>query len=93
MFSTSLISSFDRPTPLIETIEPYQYDYIVLDTLREAHSGDENSSQDTARINRAIQRLIATGAAVDIVHHSGIAGERPRGSTALFGNADTVWQA
>jgi AAA domain/Primase C terminal 2 (PriCT-2) len=75
---------------LIEAIEPFQYDHIVLDTLREAHSGDENSSQDTARINRAIQRLVATGAAVDVVHHTGVAGERPRGSTALFGNCDVV---
>jgi predicted ATP-dependent serine protease len=38
---------------LVEAIEPYQYDHIVIDTLREAHSGDENSSQDTRRINRA----------------------------------------
>ncbi len=75
---------------LLETIRPYEYDHIVLDTLREAHSGDENSSQDTARINRAIQRLVATGAAVDVVHHTGVAGERPRGSTALFGNCDVV---
>lgn len=75
---------------LLDTIEPYDYDLIVLDTLREAHSGDENSSQDTARLNRAIQRIAATGAAVDVIHHSGVAGERPRGSTALFGNADVV---
>jgi hypothetical protein len=75
---------------LIETIQPYRYDHIVIDTLREAHTGDENSSQDTARINRAIQRLVATGAAIDVVHHTGVAGERPRGSTALFGNCDVV---
>lgn len=75
---------------LIEAVQPYEYDHIVIDTLREAHSGDENSSQDTRRINRAIQRLVVTGAAVDVVHHTGVAGERPRGSTALFGNADAV---
>lgn len=77
---------------LIETISPYEYDHIVLDTLREAHTGDENSSQDTARINRAVQRLVACGAAVDVVHHSGVAGQRPRGSTALFSNANVVIQ-
>ncbi|WP_223688466.1 AAA family ATPase, partial [Streptococcus pneumoniae] len=71
-------------------MQPYEYDLIVLDTLREAHSGDENSSRDTSVINRALQRIISTGAAVDVVHHSGVAGERPRGSTALFGNADVV---
>jgi len=75
---------------LLDAIAPYQYDHIVLDTLREAHSGDENSSQDTARINRALQRLAAADAAIDVAHHSGVAGERPRGSTALFGNADVV---
>ena len=75
---------------LIEAVEPYHYDHIIIDTLREAHSGDENSSQDTRRINRAIQRLVVTGAAIDVIHHTGVAGERPRGSTALFGNADAV---
>lgn len=75
---------------LLSAIQPYEYDLIVLDTLREAHSGDENSSRDTSVINRALQRIISTGAAVDVVHHSGVAGERPRGSTALFGNADVV---
>ncbi len=75
---------------LLDTINPYQYDLVVIDTLRESHTGDENSSQDTARLNRAIQRIVTSGAAVDVVHHSGVAGERPRGSTALFGNADVV---
>jgi AAA domain len=78
---------------LLATIGPDPYDHIVLDTLREAHSGDENSSQDTARLNRAVQRLVATGAAVDVVHHAGVAGERPRGSTALFSNANPVIRA
>jgi len=80
----------DHVAELIEAVQPYEYDHIIIDTLREAHSGDENSSQDTRRINRAIQRLVVTGAAVDVVHHTGVAGERPRGSTALFGNADAV---
>lgn len=84
------LQDYDQVAELIEAVQPYEYDHIVLDTLREAHSGDENSSQDTRRINRAIQRLVVTGAAVDVVHHTGVNGERPRGSTALFGNADVV---
>lgn len=84
------LQDYNQVAELIEAVEPYQYDHIILDTLREAHSGDENSSQDTRRINRAIQRLVVTGAAVDVVHHTGVNGERPRGSTALFGNADAV---
>lgn len=31
-----------------------------------------------------------TGCAVMIVHHSGVDGSRPRGSTALFGAVDTL---
>jgi AAA domain-containing protein/bifunctional DNA primase/polymerase-like protein len=84
------LQDYDQVAELIEAVEPYAYDHIILDTLREAHSGDENSSQDTRRINRAIQRLVVTGAALDVVHHTGVNGERPRGSTALFGNADAV---
>jgi len=75
---------------LLEAIEPYKYDLVTVDTLREAHSGDENSSQDTRRINRAMQAIISSGAAVDVIHHTGVAGERPRGSTALYGNNDVV---
>ena len=84
------LQDYNQVAELIEAVTPYEYDHIILDTLREAHSGDENSSQDTRRINRAIQRLVVTGAAVDVVHHTGVNGERPRGSTALFGNADAV---
>jgi KaiC/GvpD/RAD55 family RecA-like ATPase len=76
---------------LLTTIRSCAYDHIIIDTLREAHSGDENSSQDGAAINRAIQRIIReTGAAVDVVHHSGVEDRRPRGTTAIFGNADMV---
>jgi adenosyl cobinamide kinase/adenosyl cobinamide phosphate guanylyltransferase len=84
------LQDYNQVAELIEAVEPYTYDHIILDTLREAHSGDENSSQDTRRINRAIQRLVVTGAAIDVIHHTGVNGERPRGSTALFGNADAV---
>src|SRR5215208_5155536 len=44
---------------LLDTIDPCKFDCIVIDTLREAHTGDENSSQDTACVNRAIQRLVS----------------------------------
>lgn len=74
---------------LIVGIAPHQPAYIVIDTMREAHSGDENSSQDMRAINRAIHRIIeATGAAVDLVHHTGVNEGRERGSSALMGNLD-----
>jgi hypothetical protein len=78
---------------LIDTISPENYHYIVVDTLREAHTGDENSSGDTSRVNRAIQRIIrATGTTIEVVHHTGVADGRERGSTALSGNLDLKWK-
>lgn len=74
---------------LVSAVNGLGFDLITLDTLREAHTGDENSSQDMAAVNRAIQRLIReTGAALDVVHHSGVNDGRERGSTALAANCD-----
>lgn len=74
---------------LLTTVQPLGFSLITIDTLREAHTGDENSSQDMAAVNRAIQRLIReTGAALDVVHHSGVNDGRERGSTALSANCD-----
>lgn len=78
---------------LIGSIAGLSFDLITIDTLREAHAGDENSSQDMAAVNRAIQRIIReTGAAVDVVHHSGVNEGRERGSTALSANCDLKWR-
>jgi hypothetical protein len=74
---------------LIAGIRPFKPVYVVVDTMREAYSGDENSSQDMRAINRAVHRIIeATGAAVDLVHHTGVNEGRERGSSALTGNLD-----
>jgi len=74
---------------LLTTIGGIGYDLVTIDTLREAHTGDENSSMDMAAVNRAVQRLIReTGAGVDLVHHSGVNEGRERGSTALSANCD-----
>lgn len=74
---------------LLAAVGGLSFDLITIDTLREAHTGDENSSQDMAAVNRAIQRIIReTSAAVDLVHHSGVNEGRERGSTALSANCD-----
>jgi hypothetical protein len=78
---------------LLEVLSGQAYTLITIDTLREAHTGDENSSTDMARVNRAIQRIIrTTGAAVEVLHHSGVNDGRERGSTALSANCDLKWK-
>lgn len=66
---------------------------IVFDTLNLCiGDGDENSARDMSRVIGHAQRLArATRAHVMIVHHTsaGDAG-RPRGSTAMHGNVDTL---
>jgi len=65
---------------------------VVIDTLARSMAGaDENSAQDMGMVVQALDWLRdRTGCAVLVVHHSGVDGSRPRGSTALFGAADTL---
>lgn len=65
---------------------------LVVDTLaRSMAGGDENSSQDMGLAIQALDWLREkTGCAVLVLHHSGVIGERPRGSTALFGAVDSL---
>lgn len=87
------LSDAGQVDEMLAALAGQQFDLITIDTLREAHTGDENSSQDMAMVNRAIQRLIReTGAAVDLVHHSGVNEGRERGSTALGANCDLKWK-
>ena len=64
---------------------------IVIDTLSQTFSGDENSSSDIASYLRMINSEIREpfGATVLVIHHSGhSASERPRGSSAITANVD-----
>lgn len=65
---------------------------LVVDTLARSMAGaDENSAQDMGQHIQALDWLREkTGCGVLVLHHSGVSGERPRGSTALFGAADTL---
>lgn len=66
---------------------------IIIDTLaRTFGAGDENKQADmNAYVNAADKLRIATGAAVLIIHHSGVhEDKRERGSNVLRGAADTV---
>lgn len=66
---------------------------IVFDTLNLCiGDGDENSARDMSRVIGNAQRLAReTGAHVLVVHHTSAADAgRPRGSTAMHGNVDTL---
>jgi hypothetical protein len=62
---------------------------VVIDTLNRALQGDENSSEDMAKFIRAADAIrTAFGCLMLLVHHCGVAGNRPRGHTSLAGADD-----
>ncbi|SAK40714.1 Regulatory protein RepA [Caballeronia temeraria] len=64
---------------------------IVIDTLaRCCGSGDENSTKDMTVVMRTLTCIAeATGAAVLVIHHTGVAdASRSRGSSVIYSNAD-----
>ena len=66
---------------------------VVIDTLAQTFSGDENSSSDIGTYLRMINAEIraAFACTVIVVHHTGHnATERPRGSSAITSNVDAL---
>jgi hypothetical protein len=62
---------------------------VVIDTLNRSLAGSENSDEDMAHYIRAADAIReAFTCTVAIVHHCGVAGNRPRGHTSLTGAAD-----
>lgn len=62
---------------------------VVLDTLNRSLRGSENDAKDMAAYIAAADSIReAFSCAVIIVHHCGVDGTRPRGSTALSGAVD-----
>lgn len=67
---------------------------VVIDTMSQTFSGEENSSTDVSGYFRALSALIKQRwhCAVLVLHHSGhSATERPRGSTAIQANTDFIF--
>lgn len=67
---------------------------VVIDTMSQTFSGEENSSTDVAAYFRTLGALIKQlwHCAVLVLHHSGhSATERPRGSTAIQANTDFIF--
>jgi len=62
---------------------------VVIDTLNRALIGDENKSEDMAKLIKAADALrVAFGCLVMFIHHCGIVGKRPRGHSSLAGADD-----
>lgn len=63
---------------------------VVVDTLAQTFSGDENSASDIGAYLRGLNTMrAALHCALLVIHHSGhSAAERPRGSSALTANVD-----
>jgi hypothetical protein len=62
---------------------------VVIDTLNRSLSGSESSDEAMGKYIKAADTIRETfECAVVIVHHCGIAGDRPRGHTSLTGAAD-----
>lgn len=64
---------------------------IVFDTVRAAHDGDENSSQDAGLVMGRLKQIRERGNDVLLLHHTGKVDERIyKGSTAWIDLADHV---
>ncbi|MFD4474658.1 AAA family ATPase [Streptomyces sp. NPDC058471] len=79
---------------LIATAKRGNYEFIILDTQARCTVGmEENSATDMGRVIAALDVLKeVTGACVALVHHSGAAGGRARGSTAILGALDAEFE-
>lgn len=78
---------------LIAAIEalPVKPVLISVDNLARTMSGNENQQEDMSAYIRGIDRIMrATGAHLQVLHHTGWNQERERGSTTLRAAADTL---
>jgi len=90
-----LLSAIEEVKAMRVAIEalPQPPKLVVIDTLSQTFSGDENSSTDIGDYLRMINTEIraAFNCTVIVVHHTGhSAAERPRGSSAITANLDFI---
>ncbi len=88
-----LLAEEDQVSTLREAIAtlPQRPSLVVVDTLSQTFTGDENSSTDIATYLRLLNTHLraAFGCTVLVIHHTGhAASERPRGSSAITANLD-----
>lgn len=75
---------------VVERLEPT---LVVVDSFRQAHVQDENSSNEMGVVMAHIKSLVGAGAAVVIVHHSTTDAEgaiKARGSGEITASADLI---
>lgn len=79
---------------LVATVRELQPDLIILDTFaRCLVGGDENSSQHVGQAIDVLDQLWRTwGTSSLVVHHSKKNGDGERGSGAIRGAADAMWE-
>lgn len=79
-----------NPEELLDEALEFQPALIVLDSLTRIHTGEENDAGTMSPLlNDAIRPLAReTGAAVMLIHHHGVGGERPRGSSDILASSD-----
>ena len=89
---TVQLTSREHVVALRDDVHAVGAKLLVVDTLARAMSGaDENSAQDMGLVINGLDWIRRQeGCAALVVHHSGVERTRPRGSTALFGAADTL---
>jgi RecA-family ATPase len=76
-------------------VSHYRPSLVIVDSLRQAQTEDENDSKVMADIMRTYKSLYAHGAAVVIIHHAGKGAltegvNKVRGSSEIAGSADAV---
>lgn len=86
----------DYISDIVKGVKP---DVVVMDPMAKFHLSDENSAQEMGAVMRVADHLIEDfGCSVVLVHHIGKqseenpkrGGDRLRGSSAIFGDIDTL---
>lgn len=76
--------------PLDSMVYAFRPDIILVDSLRQAHTSDESSSQEMAQVMSQLRRFAAYGAAVVVIHHTRKGDGEMRGSTEIEAAADAI---
>jgi hypothetical protein len=67
-----------------------RYEIIVIDTLSNSHTGDENSEKDMKNVLRFLKQQAGNNNLIIVLHHTAKLTGDVRGSGAIKANADTI---
>ncbi len=76
--------------PLYAIVYAFRPSIIVVDSLRQATTADENNSQEMARVLMQFKQFAALGASVIVIHHASRNNKQMRGSTEIEASADGI---